>query len=105
MSFLLFLRRAEADCLAVTLYFAAASWVSPRVARAAERRLASFSDMARHLRERKFRPGADCCKTSGRGATSVRISQAVTSEREKRDSFRQGRNLRALRRPVTARSE
>src|SRR5260370_7072262 len=70
MKFFLFLRRTEANRLVVTPYFAATSRVAPRAARAAARRLASFSDTPTHLRERKFRPGADYCKTSGRAATS-----------------------------------
>src|ERR1700757_304675 len=86
MSFFLFLCRTEPDCLAAQLYFAPVSRVSPRVAQAAEHRLASFSDMARHSRERKFRPGADCYRTSGLVATSVRISQLVGPAREQGDS-------------------
>src|SRR5215471_1278731 len=35
-------------------------------------RPASFSDKAILFRERKFRLGADCCKTSGRGARDFR---------------------------------
>src|ERR1700747_2091391 len=70
------------DCLAAQLYFAPVSRVSPRVAQAAGHKPASFSDMARHSRERKFRPGADCYRTSGLVATSVRISQFAGPARE-----------------------